>query len=118
MQAQPIGRYTILNHLGKGSMSNVYLGLDPYLEREIAIKVLSSEAGIDQDEVALLQDEAGLMASFENQAIVPIYDAGIADDKPYIVMSYMSGGSLAERIKEEPLSEIESLRILQGDQKA
>ncbi len=53
-----------------------------------------------------------MIAMLEHPAIVPVYDFGEQDEQPYIVMRYMSGGSLADRLEEGPVSPEETLRII------
>jgi serine/threonine protein kinase len=103
MELKQIGRYEIKTLIGQGGMSAVYLGYDPRSLREVAIKVLPpyySHADKFRDR---FEREAVMIALLEHPAIVPVYDMGEEDGQPYIVMRYMSGGSLAEKIKRGPI---------------
>ncbi len=95
---QTIGRYEIIRELGRGGMAIVYLARDPQISREVAIKVLPRQLQDQPEFQARFQREAEVIASLEHPAIVPIYDVGDEEGQPYIVMRYMSGGSLADRI--------------------
>jgi len=95
-----IGRYEILKVLGRGGMGIVYHALDPRFNREVAIKVLPSEVLIDSTFRTRFEREAQTIASLGHSAIVPVHDYGEFENEPYLVMAYMGGGSLADRIRE------------------
>ncbi|MFZ6028508.1 MAG: protein kinase domain-containing protein [Chloroflexota bacterium] len=98
------GRYEMRAELGRGGMATVFHAYDPRFEREVAIKVLPREFLHDPQFRARFEREAKTIALLEHPAIVPVYDFGEQDGQPYIVMRYMSGGSLAERLARGPLS--------------
>jgi len=110
---QKIGRYEIKSELGRGGMASVYLAYDPAFKREVAVKVLPREFLHDPTFRARFEREAQIIGALEHPAIVPVYDFGEDDGQPYIVMRYMSGGSLSERVRRGPLSLHETARILQ-----
>jgi len=103
MELKHIGRYDIKGLIGQGGMSAVYLGYDPRSLREVAIKVLPPYYLHAQKFRERFEREALMIALLEHPAIVPVYDMGEEDGQPYIVMRYMSGGSLAEKIKKGPI---------------
>lgn len=104
MAIERIGRYKILKRLGRGGMATVYLGHDPLIRREVAIKVLSDQLMRgDATFFERFQQEAETIATLEHSAIVPIYDFGHQGDESYIVMRYMSGGTLEDRLGNGPL---------------
>ncbi len=107
------GRYTIKERLGRGGMASVYLAHDPRFEREVAIKILPQEVADDDTFRQRFEREARAIAALEHPAIVPVYDFAEENGQPYIVMRLMKGGSLAERIKNGPLSLLEAGRILE-----
>lgn len=102
------GRYVIKNEIGRGGMATVYHAYDPLFERDVAIKVLPREFLHDPQFRTRFEREAKMIASLEHPAIVPVYDFGDDDGQPFIVMRYMSGGSLADRINQGiiPLQEV------------
>ena len=102
-QPEKIGRYEIERELGKGGMGQVYLGFDPELRRRVAIKVLSVPGDPSPQFQTRFKREAKILASLEHPHIVPIYDYGYYEDRPYLVMRYLAGGTLAERIEGKPL---------------
>src|SRR4030066_901566 len=103
MELKQIGRYEIKTLIGQGGMSAVYLGYDPRSLREVAIKVLPPYYLHAAKFRERFEREAVMIALLEHPAIVPVYDMGEEDGQPYIVMRYMSGGSLAEKIKKGPI---------------
>lgn len=100
MTTERIGRYKIINKLGSGGMAAVYLANDPFIRRDVAIKVMSAHLMDDPTFFDRFQNEAETIANLEHPAIVPIYDFGHHGEKSYIVMRLMSGGDLEDRLKE------------------
>jgi len=107
MSAQKIGRYEIVKEIGRGGMAIVYLANDPFFERQVAVKVISrklAEETTDFEQFrARFQREAKVIAALEHTCIVPVYDYGEDDSQPYIVMRYMTGGTLSERMTGNPM---------------
>lgn len=85
-------------------MAVVYLAFDPYIERQVAIKVLLKDRSYDDSLRSRFKRESRMVASLNHPAIVPVYDFGEEDEQPYLVMRYMEGGSLRERLKQAPLT--------------
>src|SRR5512147_247534 len=98
-----IGRYEVVQELGRGGMAIVYLARDPYIKRQVAIKVLPRQFTFDPQFRTRFQREAEVIATLEHPSIVPVYDFGEHEDQPYIVMRYMSGGTLADLLNSGPL---------------
>jgi serine/threonine-protein kinase len=94
-----IGRYKIEAELGEGGMGAVYRAHDPMLERQVAIKVMSPALASDQNFVQRFLLEARAVARIEHPNIVSVYDADMADGLYYLVMEYVSGGSLEEAMQ-------------------
>jgi hypothetical protein len=103
MSTEKFGRYEIKGELGRGGMASVYHAYDPRFERDVAIKVLPREFLHDPQFRARFEREAKTVAMLEHPAIVPVYDFGEEEGQPYIVMRYMSGGSMTERINKGPM---------------
>jgi serine/threonine-protein kinase len=99
MPPSKIGRYEIERELGRGGMAVVYLAHDPSTKRSVAVKVLPRQLSFDPQFRARFEREAEILANFEHPAIVPIYDFGEAGGWLYLVMRYMTGGSLATGCK-------------------
>ncbi len=94
-------------------MATVYRAYDPRFEREVAVKVLPREMLHDPQFRVRFEREAKTIALLEHPAIVPVYDFGEEDGQPYFVMRFMPGGSLADRLKQGPLSLQEAARIFE-----
>ncbi len=109
---QVIGQYTILEKLGEGGMGAVYKAEQPALHRSVALKVLSASVANDPDALDRFKREIDIIAELEHPYILPVYDFGQVDDNPYIVMRYMGGGSLYQRLHEQNLSQPDLLRLL------
>jgi len=93
-----IGKYEIRSKLGEGATSIVYLGYDPFAEREVAVKAIFPEVLRDKERGKLyrnlLMTEASLAGKLMHPHIVQIFDAVVAEDQSYIVMEYVRGGTL------------------------
>jgi serine/threonine protein kinase/Mg-chelatase subunit ChlD len=98
-----IGRYEVIEELGQGGMAIVYLARDPYMKRQVAVKVLPRQFTFDPQFRTRFQREAEVIATLEHPSIVPVYDFGDHEDQPFIVMRYMSGGTLADLLSKGPL---------------
>jgi Tol biopolymer transport system component/tRNA A-37 threonylcarbamoyl transferase component Bud32 len=95
-----LGPYRILNEIGRGGMANVYLAEQPSVGRKVAVKVLPSHFLQDQTFLKRFTREVEVIARLQHPHILPIYDFGEQDGMPYIVMAYLTGGTLADRIRE------------------
>jgi tRNA A-37 threonylcarbamoyl transferase component Bud32/tetratricopeptide (TPR) repeat protein len=95
-----IGKYDIVERIGKGGYSTVYKGFDPVLQRYAAIKVMSERYADERQGRDRFQKEARMVARLEHKNIVRIYDFGEHDGLPYIAMEYVKGSDLDYCIKE------------------
>ncbi|WP_423224317.1 protein kinase domain-containing protein [Candidatus Amarolinea aalborgensis] len=89
-------RYRLVSELGQGGMGAVYRAYDTFLEREVAVKILSA-ANLGTEGRARLIQEARATAQLNHPNIVTIFDAGEANGAPFIVMEYIQGVSLHEQ---------------------
>jgi eukaryotic-like serine/threonine-protein kinase len=95
-------RYTLVELLGNGGMAEVYLARDNSLGREVALKVLREQYTDDEEFVERFRREAMSAAALNHPGIVQVYDRGRSEDGTfYMVMEYVPGGTLKERIKDE-----------------
>ncbi|MBD8031705.1 MULTISPECIES: Stk1 family PASTA domain-containing Ser/Thr kinase [Solibacillus] len=107
------GRYKILQLIGGGGMSNVYLAHDIILGRDVAIKILRYDLANEEELHRRFQREALSATSLTNPNIVSIYDVGEDGDMHYIVMEYIKGKTLKQYIQEfSPLSAARSVHIM------
>ena len=92
------GRYELQRRLGRGAAATVWLATDTLLERPVAVKVLAEGLVEDRAWLARFRREARIAARLQHPNLVSIYDFEAAGDRPYLVMAYLSGGSLQDRL--------------------
>jgi eukaryotic-like serine/threonine-protein kinase len=102
LEGQQLGVYMLRRLLGHGGMSQVYLARDMRLNRDVAVKVLDANLARQPGFRERFMHEARLAAALDHPHIVPIYDAG-EDPQLYLVMPYMSGGSVQQMLGRTPL---------------
>ncbi|HRE15781.1 MAG TPA: protein kinase [Rhodocyclaceae bacterium] len=93
-----IGRFEIRRELGRGAQSVVYLGLDPQLQREVAIKTMHF-AQPSPDQNKMLLSEARMVSKLRHPNIVPIFDAGEQENDLYLVFEYVPGKTLSDFLR-------------------
>jgi tRNA A-37 threonylcarbamoyl transferase component Bud32 len=93
--------YHLLSQLGKGGMGEVFKARQPVLVRLVALKIVKPELAREPGYVERLHQEAAAAAKFNHPNIVQIYTAGEADGTHFIVMEYVEGESLNDRLKRE-----------------
>lgn len=98
-----IGPYEIRDKLGQGGMATVYRAYQASLNRYVAIKVLPPTLAQDAQFVARFRQEALAAGGLSHPNILRIYDADTFEGRHYIVMDYVPGGTLADRLRAEPL---------------
>ena len=108
---QLIGSYRIETRLGSGGMGDVYLAEDTKLDRQVAIKFLSSHLAQDKFAKRLLIREAKAAAKLDHPNICAVYEVNEEADRSFIVMQYVPGETLANRIKKRKLNLSEALDI-------
>jgi serine/threonine-protein kinase len=94
------GRYTLEQHLGSGGMASVWLATDERLHRPVAVKLMADFLADDEQWLRRFRREARAAASLSHPNIVKVFDFGVEDARPYIVMAHIPGGSLKERLAE------------------
>lgn len=112
MNVSKIGRYEIDSELATGGMGVIILAKDPYIQRQVVVKVLMYSRLADDVYRDFFQQEAEIIAALEHPCIVPIYDFGWHGQQPYIVMRYMAGGSLQDRVEKGEVKLTEMAHIL------
>ena len=99
MQQLVDNRYRLVKPLGNGGMADVYLAHDNILDRDVALKVMSTRYASDEEFVERFKREAQSAAALSHANIVSIFDRGEAEDGTYyIAMEYLPGGTLKDRI--------------------
>src|SRR5215210_3295215 len=103
------GRYHLEQPLGGGAMGSVWLARDETLERKVAVKLLAPDA-----DPARFDREARAVAALAHPNICRLYDYGETDNGPYMVLEYLSGGTLEDRLRgAKPLPDAETARVAQ-----
>ncbi len=99
MKDQQIGHYKILEKLGAGGMGEVWLAEDTRLERKVALKFLPHFTAQDESEKARFYQEAKVAARLKHQNIAQVYEINETEDRIFIVMEYVEGGSLRDHLE-------------------
>jgi eukaryotic-like serine/threonine-protein kinase len=106
-----LGPYEIVSPLGAGGMGEVYRANDTRLDRTVAIKVLPEHLSFDAQCRDRFQREAKTISGFSHPHICALYDVGEQDDTRFLVLEYIEGESLADRLRKGPLPITEALKI-------
>ena len=108
---EKIGPYEITREIGRGGMGIVYLAHDTKLDREVAIKCLPDELSDDAERLARFEREAKLLASLNHPHIATIHGLEEADGKQYLILEYVEGETLAQRLQRGAIPVSEALAI-------
>jgi Tol biopolymer transport system component len=95
-----LGPYEVAGLLGAGGMGEVYKARDTRLERDVAVKVLSTAAGIDAERLRRFEQEARATAALNHPNILAVFDVGTHDGVSYAVSELLEGETLRDRLKE------------------
>jgi eukaryotic-like serine/threonine-protein kinase len=99
LRAARLGRFELRRVLGKGAQATVWLGFDPRLEREVAVKLMRPAAGVDAAAVNHWLQEARAVSRLTHPHIVPVFEADMHEQQPYLVFEYVPGRTLAEHLR-------------------
>jgi len=111
MIGQTLGHYRILEKVAAGGMGVVYLARDEQLERDVAVKVLPSGTLSDDAARKHFRKEATALAKLNHPHIETVYDFGTQDGVDFLVMEYVPGKTLADRLARGALSEKEIIEL-------
>ncbi len=104
---ETVGKYRVERVLGEGATGTVYLAGDLFSERQVAIKVMVEQPGMDAEDARrqqrFFQTEAALAGKLRHPHIATILDAGVEGETRYLVMEYIDGGNLFEHCDSEKL---------------
>jgi len=110
---QNLGQYQILSEIAKGGMSTVYLARQTSMNRDVAIKILPPSMLHETTFIERFNREVSIITRLQHPHILPVYDYGEFHDMPYIVMAYLSGGTLTDLIKQQgPMDIADVARIV------
>ena len=117
LTGKQFGHYQIVAPLGEGGMAAVYKAYQPAMERYVAIKVLPRHMASSEEFTARFRREARMLAQLQHPHILPVFDYGEADGYPYIVMTFIPSGTLAELLHKQrlPLAQVRRIMTQIGD---
>jgi serine/threonine-protein kinase len=104
-----VREYQVVREVGRGAMGVVFLARDVMLHRLVAIKVLRQDLASNEDQRERFRREARVTARF-SEGVVAVHGFGERDDLVYIVMEYVRGVSLSDRLKQEPALPVDAVR--------
>ena len=108
-----IGKYEVIDIIGRGGMGVVYQAKDPYLDRLVAIKMMNVDIHESSDFLERFYREAKSTASLQHPNIVTVYDLGEYESRPFLVMQYLEGHSLESLLRaHHPLTLLEKINII------
>jgi len=107
-----VGPYKIMEEVGHGGMATVYKAHHASLDRYVAIKVMDAAMSSEHDFIERFRREARVIARLDNPHIVPVYDFDELNGQPYLVLKFIDGLTLGQRIKSSPLSMLEVLELV------
>ena len=108
-RGQVLGRYVVLGVLGAGGMGVVYAAFDPQLDRKIALKLLRGET--DREGQERLLREAQALARVSHPNVVAVHDVGVWDERVFMAMEYIDGGTLTSWLAERPRTPLEIVTV-------
>jgi eukaryotic-like serine/threonine-protein kinase len=103
------GRYQLGPLLGRGAMAEVYQATDLLLDRQVAVKLCAAEQ--DPLDRRRSMDEGRTLARLSAPGLVTVFDLGLVDNRPYLVMELVDGPSLRDRLLDGPLTVAETTRL-------
>ena len=107
-----IGDYELLEEVGRGGMGVVFRARQISLDREVAVKmILRGRLASDLD-LSRFLSEASSTARLQHPSIVPVYEVGDIEGRPFFSMKYIAGETLSEKLADGPLPEREAARVL------
>lgn len=107
-----LGKFEVIRLLGKGAMGEVYLGRDPSLGREVALKVITSGSAFGEEAQARFEREARAAALLNHPHIVTVFEFGQDEGLPYLAMEYVQGQDLETLIQEGKTAKADLLEVL------
>jgi len=96
VRSKQIGRYRVIDRLGKGAMGIVYSAVDDVMGRQVAVKVMMEDIETDPDTRTRFYREAKIAGQLMHNHIVTVFDLGEEDGRPYIVMELLRGSTLGD----------------------
>jgi len=110
-RGEKLGRYEVREFIGEGGMGEVYRAWDSVLQRDVAVKILTTR---DNEMLKRFEREAEVIGRLDNPNVVAVHDFSLAGDHPYIVMEYLRGETLKDRITRGPLPTSDAVNMALG----
>ncbi|MBN2303942.1 MAG: protein kinase, partial [Anaerolineae bacterium] len=104
LKGHTLGQYTLGDRIGKGGMAEVYRARQESMDRDVAIKVMTSELAENEEFVTRFEREARVIARLQHPHILPVIDFGRSGEHVYLVMRLVTGGMLSDRLRTTRLS--------------
>src|SRR5690242_6540477 len=92
------GKYSLERDIGRGGMGSIWIAYDPHLRRRVALKLMRPEQTAQATSRTRFEREAMAIAQIRNPHVVQVFDYGIDDGRPYIVMELLEGEDLDARL--------------------
>ena len=105
------GPYEVQAHVGEGGMGEVYRARDTRLNRFVAVKILPESMAADATRMQRFEQEARTVAALNHPNILSVYDVGVTNGTPYLVMELLEGETLRERLNHGPIPVRKSVEI-------
>ena len=106
-----VGGYEVLRALSSGGNAAVYVGFDPVLRREVALKILSGPQAHDPSQLERLRQEARVLAQLAHPNILQVIDLELFEDQPVLVTELLEGQTLRSRLTAGPLAALQALEV-------
>ncbi len=113
LSGQTLGKYRLVERMGRGGMADVYKGYQPGLDRYVAVKVLHPHLSEDPDFITRFKREAKSVSELRHPHIVQVFDFDIQGENYYMVMEYVEGGKTLKQLLQELAARGERLTIEQ-----
>jgi eukaryotic-like serine/threonine-protein kinase len=106
-----LGPYEVIDSVGAGGMGEVYRASDSRLNRTVAIKVLPESFVEDTSRLKRFEQEARSIAALNHPNILSVFDIGVTNNFPYVVLEYLDGKTLRDRLNEAPISIVKAVEM-------
>lgn len=122
-QPESIGKYRIVERIGRGAMGVVYAAIDEQLDRKVAVKLMLSDFDEEPELRERFYREARITGQLAHRNIVTVFDLGDHEGRPYIVMELLNGHSLAEYLQQPEAQDVDAkidlmMQVCEGLQNA
>jgi len=107
-----VGDYVLIEEIGRGGMGVVFRARQMSLDREVAVKMILRGRLASEADLQRFMAEASATARLEHPGIVPVYEVGDIDGRPFFTMKYIEGKTLSQLVDKRPMNQREAARIV------